>query len=44
MGVYHITYTEGLSEMCFYFDGGCDFSCHGCITDFNPLFWNEAKA
>ena len=37
MSVYHITYLEGLSEICFYFDGGCDFSCHGCITDFNPF-------
>lgn len=36
MGVYHITYTPGLKEICLYFDGGCNFSCHGCITEFHP--------
>lgn len=36
MGVYHITYTPSLSEVCLYFDGGCNFSCHGCITDYQP--------
>lgn len=36
MGVYHITYTPELHEICLYFDGGCQFSCHGCITDYNP--------
>jgi len=35
MGVYHITYTRGLSEVCLYLDGGCNFSCHGCITDYH---------
>jgi len=36
MGVYHITYTPGLKEICLYFDGGCNFSCHGCIAKFHP--------
>jgi len=36
MSVYHITYTSGLSEVCLYFDGGCQFSCHGCITSWHP--------
>lgn len=36
MGVYHITYIPQLKEICLYMDGGCDFSCHGCITDFHP--------
>jgi len=36
MGVYHITYTEGLKEACLYLDGPCNFSCHGCITDWYP--------
>jgi pyruvate-formate lyase-activating enzyme len=36
MGVYHITYTPELKEVCLYFDGGCNFSCYGCITDWHP--------
>ena len=36
MGVYHITYTPGLKQVCLYMDGGCSFSCHGCITDYHP--------
>lgn len=36
MGVYHITYTPNLKEICLYFNGGCNFSCHGCITDHHP--------
>ncbi len=36
MGVYHITYTPGLKEICLYLEGGCQFSCHGCITDWHP--------
>jgi pyruvate-formate lyase-activating enzyme len=37
MGVYHITYAPELSEICLYLDGGCQFSCHGCITDWHPM-------
>ncbi|MEW6095110.1 MAG: radical SAM protein [bacterium] len=36
MGVYHITYTPELKEICLYLDGGCNFSCYGCITDWHP--------
>ncbi|RKY34964.1 MAG: hypothetical protein DRP80_01385 [Candidatus Omnitrophota bacterium] len=36
MGVYHITYTPELRQVCLYMDGGCSFSCHGCITDSHP--------
>ena len=36
MGVYHITYTPGLKQVCLYMDGGCSFSCHGCITEYHP--------
>jgi pyruvate-formate lyase-activating enzyme len=36
MGVYHITYTPELKEICLYFDGRCNFSCHGCITNWHP--------
>jgi len=36
MGVYHITYTPGLKEICLYLDGGCNFSCHGCISKYHP--------
>ena len=36
MGVYHITYTPKLRQICLYMDGGCSFSCHGCITDYHP--------
>lgn len=31
MGVHHITYAPELGEICLYFDGPCNFSCHGCI-------------
>lgn len=37
MGVYHITYAPKLSEICLYFNGGCNFSCRGCITNSYPL-------
>lgn len=36
MGVYHITYTPELNEICLYLDGECSFSCHGCISDWHP--------
>lgn len=36
MGVYHITYTPELKEICLYLDGGCNFSCHGCIIEWHP--------
>jgi pyruvate-formate lyase-activating enzyme len=36
MGVYNITYTPELREICLYLDGGCNFSCHGCITKYHP--------
>lgn len=36
MGVYHITYTPKLSEVCLYFGGRCNFSCWGCISKFYP--------
>ncbi|MEW6162219.1 MAG: radical SAM protein [Nitrospirota bacterium] len=36
MGVYHITYTPELKEICLYLDGGCNFSCHGCISKYHP--------
>ena len=36
MGVYHIVYSPALKEICLYFDGGCNFSCHGCITRYYP--------
>lgn len=36
MGVYHITYTPKLQEVCLYLDGPCNFSCRGCITDWHP--------
>jgi len=31
MGIYHITYAPKPRELCVYFDGPCNFSCHGCI-------------
>ena len=31
MGIYHITYAPELRELCVYFDGPCNFSCHGCV-------------
>lgn len=37
MGVYHITYSSKLSEICFFFDKECNFTCRGCITRFAPL-------
>lgn len=37
MGIYHITYAPELHEICLYFNGGCNFSCRGCITDSLPL-------
>lgn len=37
MGVYHMTYASGSGKVCLYFNGGCNFSCRGCITDFFPL-------
>lgn len=43
MGIYHITYTPKLSEVCLYFSGGCAFSCHGCITDLYPLDYHLDK-
>lgn len=36
MSVYHITYAPELEEICLYFDGCCQFSCHGCITSWHP--------
>lgn len=36
MGVCHITYTSELKEICLYLDGGCNFSCHGCISKYHP--------
>jgi len=36
MGIYHITYTPGLKEICLYFNGNCQFSCYGCVTDYYP--------
>ncbi len=36
MGVYHITYIPELKEICLYVDGGCNFSCHGCISKYHP--------
>lgn len=36
MAVYHITYTPELKEACLYFDKGCNFQCHGCISKFHP--------
>ena len=37
MGVYHITYSPELRELCLYFDGPCNFSCHGCVCRSHPL-------
>ena len=37
MGIYHITYAPRLKELCVYFDGPCNFSCHGCICKNRPL-------
>ncbi len=39
MGVYHITWTEGLKEICLFMnsDGKCNFSCHGCVIEIYPL-------
>ena len=36
MGIYHITYSKELKEVYLYFDAKCNFSCHGCITDYYP--------
>lgn len=36
MGVYHITYTPERKELYLYLDGGCNFSCHGCISRYHP--------
>ncbi|MFH1612850.1 MAG: radical SAM protein, partial [bacterium] len=48
MGVYHITYIPKVKEICLFFNGGCNFSCHGCITDYYPndchLVEKEKKA
>ena len=37
MGIYHITYAPEPRELCIYFDGPCNFSCHGCICKNRPL-------
>ena len=37
MGIYHITYAPEPRELCIYFDGPCNFSCHGCICRNRPL-------
>lgn len=37
MGVYHITYSSKLNEICFFFDKECNFTCRGCITRFVPV-------
>jgi len=37
MGIYHITYAPTLRELYIYFDGPCNFSCHGCICRNNPI-------
>ncbi len=37
MGIYHITYAPKPRELCVYFDGPCNFSCHGCICGSHPL-------
>ena len=31
MGIYHIAYAPEPRELCIYFNGPCNFSCHGCI-------------
>lgn len=36
MGVYHITYSSKLNEICFFFDKECNFTCRGCIARFIP--------
>lgn len=36
MGVYHITYSSKLNEICFFFNKECNFTCRGCITRFIP--------
>jgi pyruvate-formate lyase-activating enzyme len=36
MAVYHITYTPELSELYLYLDNQCNFSCHGCISEYHP--------
>lgn len=35
MGIYKITYTPELKEVCLYLGGGCNFSCHGCVSDYH---------
>lgn len=35
MGVYQITYAPTVKQFCLYFDEGCDFRCHGCISRFH---------
>ena len=37
MGIYHITYAPKTRELCVYFDGPCNFSCHGCVCRNRPL-------
>ena len=36
MGVYQITYAPQIKEVCLYFDGDCNFRCHGCINKYHP--------
>lgn len=35
MGIYHITYAPTIKQLCLYFDEGCDFHCHGCISRYH---------
>lgn len=37
MGVYHVTYAPEARELYLYFDGPCNFSCHGCVCRSRPL-------
>lgn len=36
MSVYHITYTPEKQHVYLFMDNGCNFNCHGCITDKHP--------
>ncbi|MFH1394555.1 MAG: radical SAM protein [Candidatus Omnitrophota bacterium] len=36
MGVYHITYSPGLRQVCLFFNEKCNFSCKGCVRKSTP--------
>ena len=43
MSVYHIKYTPEKKHLYLFINNGCDFSCHGCITEKHPADYHLSK-